>query len=142
MELRSLLVDGEGEVPPDCAARSLLRETVAAALGTLRPRDAEILSMRFGINGAEYEHTPEEIARRFFVRHVWIDSERDGWDQWLVSIRNCRNSIHSYQDRDIGDLTRLHRAIREYLAFLRDLHGSIPGYPDEAQEPYESLDDS
>lgn len=79
--------------------------------------------------------------RRFFVRHVWIDSERDGWDQWLVSVRNCRNSIHSYQDHDIGDLTSLHRAIREYLAFLRDLHGRIPGYPDEAQEPYESLDE-
>jgi hypothetical protein len=79
--------------------------------------------------------------RQFFARHVWIDSERDGWDQWLVSIRDRRNSIHSYQDRDIGDLAALHLAIREYLAFLREVHSRIPGYPDEAPEPYESLDD-
>lgn len=64
-ELGSLLVDGNSESPPDCAGRELLRETVATALGTLRPRDAEIVSMRFGINGAEYPHTLEEIARRF-----------------------------------------------------------------------------
>lgn len=79
--------------------------------------------------------------RQFFSRHVWIDSERDGWDQWLVSIRDRRNSIHAYQDRDIGDLAALHMAIREYLAFLREVHSRIPGYPDEAPEPYESLDD-
>lgn len=79
--------------------------------------------------------------RRFFTDHVWVDSERDRWDRWLASIRDRRNSIHSYQDRDIGDLAALHQGIREYLSFLRDLHGRTPGYPDEAREPYESLDD-
>ncbi len=79
--------------------------------------------------------------RQFFARHVWIDSERDGWDQWLAGIRDRRNAIHSYQDRDIGDLAALHQGIREYLSFLRDVHGRVPGYPDGAQEPYESLDD-
>lgn len=79
--------------------------------------------------------------RRFFFQHVWIESERDDYDQWLAMIRDRRNAIHSYQDRDIGDLAALHLAIREYLDFLRELHGRIPGYPDEAPEPYESLDD-
>lgn len=79
--------------------------------------------------------------RRFFFQHVWIESERDDYDQWLAMIRDRRNAIHSYQDRDIGDLAALHHAIREYLDFLRELHGRIPGYPDEAPEPYESIDD-
>lgn len=65
--LGSLLVDGEADPPPDCAERELLRETVAAALAKLRPRDRLVLELRHGINGAEYEHTLEEIARRFGV---------------------------------------------------------------------------
>jgi len=66
-ELGSLLVDVEADPPPDCAERELLRETVAAALGKLRPRDRLVLELRHGINGAEYEHTLEEIARRLGV---------------------------------------------------------------------------
>jgi len=79
--------------------------------------------------------------RRFFTDHVWVDSERDKWDQWLAGIRNRRNAIHSYRNHDIGDFDVLHMAYREYLAFLRDVHGRVPPYPDEAQEPYESLED-
>ena len=58
---------GQRKGPLQTLILELLRETVAAALGTLLPRDAEVVAMRFGINGAEYEHTLEEIARRFGV---------------------------------------------------------------------------
>lgn len=75
--------------------------------------------------------------RRFFREHVWLKSEKADCDSWLETIRDRRNAIHSYQDRDIGDLATLHYAIREYLAFLRNIHGRIPGYPDEASEPHE-----
>jgi len=82
-----------------------------------------------------------EQLRQVFARHVWIESERGEYDRWLAMIQDRRNAIHAYRERDIGDLAALHHAIREYLDFLRELHGRIPGYPDEAPEPYESIDD-
>ena len=33
----------------------------------LRPRDAEVVELWFGINGAGRRHTLEEVARRFGV---------------------------------------------------------------------------
>ena len=65
--LGSLLVDRDSESPVDGAERSLLRERVRDALGTLRPRDAEVVEMRFGINGARRPHSLAEIARRLGV---------------------------------------------------------------------------
>ncbi|MEM6676121.1 MAG: hypothetical protein AAF726_24945 [Planctomycetota bacterium] len=68
-----------------------------------------------------------ERLRQLFARHVWTDSEKERWDEWLDRIQARRNSIHAYRDREIGDLGELHRAMREYLAFLRELEGRTPG---------------
>lgn len=65
--LGSLLVDGNSESPVEGAERSLLSERVRDALETLRPRDAEVVELRFGINGARRPHSLAEIARRFGV---------------------------------------------------------------------------
>ena len=48
-----------------CAAED--RERVRAALGQLRPRDALVAELRFGINGAGRPHTLAEVAERLGV---------------------------------------------------------------------------
>jgi RNA polymerase primary sigma factor len=52
--------------PIDAAIQSSLRETIAAALATLTPREERILRMRFGV-GMTADHTLEEVGRTFSV---------------------------------------------------------------------------
>lgn len=59
----ALLVDEDGATPAELAHRADLRERVAEALATLIPRHAEVVALRFGINGAAYPHTAAEVAR-------------------------------------------------------------------------------
>lgn len=56
------IVDDDAEDPIDALERADLRDAVAAALRTLRPRDALVVEMRYGINGARRPHTLVEIA--------------------------------------------------------------------------------
>jgi RNA polymerase sigma factor (sigma-70 family) len=63
----ALIVDEDAATPLDLAHRADLRERVAAVLGTLRPRDALVIEMRFGINGAAFPHTYVEIAEHLGV---------------------------------------------------------------------------
>lgn len=76
-----------------------------------------------------------EELRNFFKKQVWIEEERDELDSWISCVQRRRNAIHAYQDRELGDLNELHTAIREYLVFLRRLHGRVPEYPDDVRPP-------
>lgn len=60
--LRSLLPCDDEEAPEVGAERALLRERVGAALDTLPERDRFVVEHRFGINGARYPHTLDEIG--------------------------------------------------------------------------------
>ncbi|MCY2961811.1 MAG: sigma-70 family RNA polymerase sigma factor [Planctomycetota bacterium] len=62
--LASTLGDDNAEAPADGAERALLRERIESALVTLRPRDAEVLRLRFGLDGGG-PRTLEEVARHF-----------------------------------------------------------------------------
>ena len=62
MPLGSLLPSEDGDAPEVGAERVLTRERVEEALGTLRERDRFVVEHRFGINGARYPHTLDEIG--------------------------------------------------------------------------------
>ena len=66
-ELGDLLTDRDGERPDIAADAAFLRDDVREALSTLRPRDTQVVEMRFGINGAGRPHTLEEIASEMGV---------------------------------------------------------------------------
>lgn len=105
------------------------------------PEDEVVLQNRKKCELIEPDALGFEQLRQVFARRVWMESERDEYDHWLAKIQGRRNAIHAYRERDIGDFAALNQAVREYLHFLRQLHGRIPPYPDGASEPYESLDD-
>lgn len=69
-----------------------------------------------------------EQLRAFFSERVWTDSQRELWDPWLVRVRDRRNAIHAYREREIGDFKSLESHIRSYLALLEELNGQVP-YP-------------
>lgn len=70
----------------------------------------------------------EEMCR-FFTEHVWIDSQRATWDDWLTTIRNYRNAVHAFNHRDIGDWNEWQKAVVRYHEFIGELDGRVP-YPD------------
>ncbi len=67
---------------------------------------------------------------RFFDRAIWADGDRDEWHDWCKLVRQRRNAIHAYRDRDIGTWPELQSAIRKYRDFVNDLNCRVP-YPDE-----------
>ncbi|MFP5254495.1 MAG: RNA polymerase sigma factor RpoD/SigA [Acidimicrobiia bacterium] len=65
-ELGDLLADDSAEVPFDAAALALARDDLQHLLEYLNPREREILSLRFGLEG-DQPLTLDEVGRRFNV---------------------------------------------------------------------------
>jgi RNA polymerase primary sigma factor len=65
-ELGDFLEDKSAGSPNDTLLNQDLTTQVERALGTLSPKEKEILRLRFGI-GEEGEHTLEEVGKRFAV---------------------------------------------------------------------------
>lgn len=75
----------------------------------------------------------EEMCR-FFSEHVWIDSQRAEWDDWLANVRSFRNAVHAFNHRDIGNWNDWQDAVVRYHEFIGELDGRVP-YP-EARDYY------
>ena len=77
---------------------------------------------------------PDELSfwklTEFFSMTVWTEDQRERWKPFADRVREKRNAIHAYQDRDIGDFDELQKAIITYRSFLLDLEGRV-SYPDE-----------
>ena len=65
-ELGDLLADDTAEAPFEAAARSLAKNDLQDLLDYLNPREREILSLRFGLEG-EQPLTLDEVGRRYNV---------------------------------------------------------------------------
>jgi RNA polymerase primary sigma factor len=65
-ELGDLLADDNAEAPFDAAALSLARDDLHTLLDYLNPREREILSLRFGLDG-EQPLTLDEVGRLYNV---------------------------------------------------------------------------
>jgi len=64
--LGDFLADDQAVAPSDAAIATALRQQARAVLGTLTPREEQVLRMRFGIGEAS-ELTLEEVGLRFSV---------------------------------------------------------------------------
>jgi RNA polymerase primary sigma factor len=64
--LGDFLADDQGVAPPDAAVATALRRQARAVLGTLTPREEQVLRLRFGIGGTT-ELTLEEVGVQFSV---------------------------------------------------------------------------
>jgi RNA polymerase sigma factor (sigma-70 family) len=77
-ELRYLTDTSAPDIAFDLASNSVLRDDVAKALASLRPRHSQILSLRYGIG--QREHTLQEVAdllgiTRERVRQIQVKAE-------------------------------------------------------------------
>ncbi len=64
--LGDFIPDEDALAPADAAFQSLLKEEIAAALSTLTPREAKVLSLRFGLEDG-HPRTLEEVGKEFNV---------------------------------------------------------------------------
>jgi len=84
---------------------------------------------RFGNFIGPEEATLEQLRVLYLTHCVWYDdAERRKWDPWLAEIRDRRNAVHAYRDRDIGTYDDLYLAIERYLDLINTLDGRVP-YP-------------
>ena len=64
--LGDFIPDEDALAPADAASRELLRETLASVLETLTPREARVLSLRYGLEDG-HPRTLEEVGKEFEV---------------------------------------------------------------------------
>jgi len=87
-ELGNFIEDEDALTPPDAAYHRLLQEKLEDVLGTLTPREARILRLRFGLqNGRSY--TLEEVGKKFGLTRERI---RQIEGQALRKLRHPRRS--------------------------------------------------
>jgi RNA polymerase primary sigma factor len=87
-ELGALIEDKRSPSPPEYANQTLMRERINQVLGTLTPREARILRLRFGLHDGE-THTLEEIGEKFGLTRERI---RQLEGQALRRLRHPRRS--------------------------------------------------
>ena len=87
-ELGSFIEDDEAPSPPEAAEQAMLRTTLEELLTTLRPREARILRLRFGLQDG-YHYTLEEVGRKFGLTRERI---RQIEKQALQRLRHPRRS--------------------------------------------------
>ena len=64
--LGDFIPDDEAPAPADAASHTLLKEQLAEVLSTLTPREAKVLSLRFGLEDG-HPRTLEEVGKEFDV---------------------------------------------------------------------------
>jgi RNA polymerase primary sigma factor len=87
-ELGSFIEDDETPSPSESAEQTILRTTLEELLTTLRPREARILRLRFGLQDG-YNYTLEEIGQKFGLTRERI---RQIEKQALRRLRHPRRS--------------------------------------------------
>jgi RNA polymerase primary sigma factor len=92
-ELGSFIEDDSSPTPTQTAYRYLLGEKIEEMLGTLHPREARILRLRFGLNNGRM-HTLEEVGRKFGLTRERI-RQIEGH-----ALRRLRHPCRSRQLRD------------------------------------------
>jgi len=65
--IASFIEDRRTTSPAESAITNNLKELTDDVLSTLSPREADIIRMRFGLDGSGEEHTLEEVGRHFNV---------------------------------------------------------------------------
>ncbi len=64
--LGDFIPDDDAPAPADAASMTLLKEQLNEVLATLTPREAQVLKLRFGLEGG-HPHTLEEVGAEFNV---------------------------------------------------------------------------
>lgn len=92
-ELGHFIEDVAMPSPPDVATENILKERMEEVLGTLTPREARILRLRFGLhNGRSY--TLEEVGRKFGLTRERIRQIQ------MEALRKLRHPRRSRQLKD------------------------------------------
>ena len=72
------------------------------------------------------------FSKRIFteeMRKIWKTEGETDWIDWIQFIKEKRNAIHSFQNREIADFKIFFHNVRLYLQFLRILARDFP-YPE------------
>ncbi len=94
--LGDFIPDDEALSPADAASISLLKEQLAEVLKTLTPREAKVLSLRFGLEDG-HPRTLEEVGKEFNVTRERIRQIE------AKSLRKLRHPSRSKKLRDFLD---------------------------------------
>lgn len=77
----------------------------------------------------ESEKLTLEALKMIFQKSIWTPDSSAEWLTWVTEVQSRRNSLHAFEDKDIGTHGDFLAAVRKYLVFLRELDNSLP-YPD------------
>jgi RNA polymerase primary sigma factor len=95
-ELGDLIEDSEAIQPAEAASSTLLQEQLHAVLGTLPEREADVVSMRFGLTGGQPK-TLDEIGKAYGVTRERIRQIES------KAMSKLRNPSRSHRLRDYLD---------------------------------------
>lgn len=96
MNLQEITADPEVEIPETIVTKQLMRQHVHSILTTLRPKERQIIWLRFGIHDGERK-TLSEIGAVFGITKERV---RQVESVALYKLKKCleNQGLHSYRD--------------------------------------------
>jgi len=85
-----------------------------------------------GSNIIEPNKTMLQSLKEFSVGKLW--EKDDDWYNWIEHIQHRRNSIHSFNYRDIGDTQAFFEDLKKYKEFIEFVNNHFPPAPSEAYD--------
>ncbi len=61
--------------------------------------------------------------KKFFKKNDILDNN---WIEYIEYVRQRRNAIHAFEDRNIGSYTELRECVEQYLELLFDIKALLP----------------
>ena len=100
--------------------------------------DVEALKKAKLLDKKKQPISPDELMllslQHFVKEHGLVGA--DG-DTFVELVRQRRNAIHAFKDKELGDGMEFQAAVRSYLLLLRTVNARLP-YPDEVYVPRET----
>ncbi len=115
--LGDFIPDDEALAPADAASMLLLKEQLGEVLKTLTPREAKVLSLRFGLEDG-HPRTLEEVGKEFKVTRERIRQIE------AKALRKLRHPSRSKRLRDFLDL-KFNIMLSKPLCFVKKQGGSL-----------------
>lgn len=65
--------------------------------------------------------------------NFWNDNEKDYWINWLHNLRKYRNTIHAFEDKDLGTWDKVQEYTMILGTLLQNFHHRLPPIPSDYQ---------
>lgn len=107
-----------------------------ANLGALVEGQLKLFLTLYIEDAKKAENPPQKVSsmrlqplRDFYRTNIWDKNYGFDWDAYVEKVKNRRNTIHAYEQKDIGSWPEWRECVIAHLQFIKSLTSLLPDLP-------------